>query len=218
MAIDFVPPALAGYIETVSLREPDVLARLREETAKLPHSHMQISPDLGVFFRFLIHATGARRCLEVGVFTGYSSTAVALALPEDGHITACDVSAEWTSLARRYWREASVDHKIELHLAPALQTLDALIAEGRAGTYDFAFIDADKPNYAHYWQRALTLVRSGGVILVDNVLWSGRVVDSTVTDPETEAIRDFNRMVVADDRVEAMVLPLRDGVTLAWKR
>ncbi len=218
MAIDFVPPHLGEYIENVSLREPDVLARLREETSKLPDSRMQISPDQGLFFRFLIHATAARRCLEVGVFTGYSSTAVALALPDDGRITACDVSVEWTSIARRYWREAGVDHKIDLHLAPAVETLDSLIDEGLAGSYDFAFIDADKPNYSNYWERALTLVRSGGVILVDNVLWSGRVADITVSDAETESIRGFNRMVAADNRVEAMVLPLRDGVTLAWKR
>lgn len=208
---------LADYIRSVSLKEPEVLKRLRDETASLPDAEMQISPEQGQFFRFLIQATGAKRCLEIGVFTGYSSTCMALALPEDGQLTACDVSPEWTAIARRYWREAGVEHKVHLRLAPALETLDNLIAAGHAGSYDFAFIDADKPNYFHYWERALALVRKGGVITVDNVLWSGRVADETVNDLSTRTIRDFNRMVAADSRVDTTLLAMRDGITLAYK-
>ena len=210
-------PQLAEYIRSVSLKEPDVLRRLRGETAQLPDFQMQISPEQGQFFRFLIHATAAKRCLEVGVFTGYSSISVALALPDDGHITACDVSAEWTNIARRYWREAGVERKIELHLAPALETLDSLIADGRAGSYDFAFIDADKPNYPHYWEKCLVLVRQGGVITVDNVLWSGKVADESVNDESTRILRDFNRKVSVDPRVDATLLAMRDGISLAYK-
>ncbi len=210
-------PQLAEYIRKVSLKEPNVLKRLREETASLPDAQMQISPEQGQFFRFLIHATGAKRCLEIGVFTGYSSTCVALALPADGQVTACDVSAEWTAIARRYWHEAGVEHKVHLRLAPALETLDSLIAAGHSGSYDFAFIDADKPSYFDYWERALTLVRQGGVIAVDNVLWSGRVADDTVSDEGTQLMRDFNRMVAADSRVDATLLAMRDGITLAYK-
>ncbi len=210
-------PLLADYIRSVSPNEPNVLERLREETASLPDSRMQISPEQGKFFQFLIRATAARRCLEVGVFTGYSSTAVALALPADGHLTACDVNADWTAIARRYWREAGVEHKIALHLAPAIQTLDRLIADGAVGSYDFAFIDADKPNYSHYWERALVLVRTGGVIAVDNVLWSGKVADEAVDDETTRSLRDFNRKVAKDSRVYTTMIPMRDGITLAYK-
>jgi predicted O-methyltransferase YrrM len=210
-------PRLAEYIRSLTGKENDVLRRLREETALLPESHMQISPEQGHFFRFLIQATGARRCLEIGVFTGYSSAWVALALPSDGHVTACDVSAEWTAVARRYWRELGVEHKIDLRLAPAVGTLDRLIGEGRAGWYDFAFIDADKPGYPDYWERALVLVRKGGVIAVDNVLWSGGVADETVDDEGTRRMREFNRMTFADPRVDATLLAMRDGITLACK-
>ncbi len=210
-------PELAQYIRSVSRSEPQILEQLRQETAALPDARMQISPEQGRFFQFLIRATGARQCLEVGVFTGYSSTAVALALPEDGRITACDVSAEWTAIARRYWRDAGVEHKIALHLAPAVETLDRLIAGGAADTYDFAFIDADKGNYPLYWERALTLVRSGGAVAVDNVLWSGKVADESVRDETTGLLREFNRQVAADARVSTTILAMRDGITLAYK-
>jgi predicted O-methyltransferase YrrM len=210
-------PELASYIREHSLREDDVLQRLRQETASHPRSDMQISPELGQFLAFLIRATGARRCIEVGVFTGYSSTVVALALPADGLIVACDVNEDTSAIARRYWREAGVSDKIHLHLRPAIETLDHLIAQGLAGTYDFVFIDADKPGYPHYWDRAVTLVRTGGIIAVDNVLWSGRVADSTVQDETTRLIREFNSNVARDTRVHVSLLPIRDGLTLACK-
>ncbi len=166
----------------------------------------------------LVHLLGARRTLEVGVFTGYSSLSVALALPDDGRIIACDVSEEWTAIARRYWREAGVEHKIDLRLRPALQTLDDLIALGQGGTFDFAFIDADKENYANYFERALVLLRPGGLIAVDNVLWSGRVIDKSVKDADTRAIRAFNDKLKSDERVWISMLPIRDGLTLACKK
>jgi caffeoyl-CoA O-methyltransferase len=179
---------------------------------------MQISPDQGQFMALLIHLLGARRTLEIGVFTGYSSLAVALALPEDGRIIACDVHEEWTSVARRYWREAGVEKKIDLRLRPALETLDALIAGGEGGRFDFAFIDADKQNYANYFERALVLVRPGGLIAIDNVLWSGRVIDPAVRDADTLAIRAFNEKLHGDERVWLSMLPVRDGLTLACKK
>ena len=166
----------------------------------------------------LIHLMGLKRTLEVGVFTGYSSTAVALALPDDGRIVACDVNAEWTAMAGRFWREAGVEHKIDLRIAPALVTLDQLLAEGQAGTFDFAFIDADKENYDGYYERALQLVRAGGLIAVDNVLWHGRVIDPEANDADTRAIRALNEKLHADDRVWLSMVPIGDGVTLACKR
>jgi caffeoyl-CoA O-methyltransferase len=165
----------------------------------------------------LVQMLQARRCLEVGTFTGYSALVVALALPEDGRVTACDVSEEWTAIARRYWKEAGVAHKITLHLAPAVQTLDRLIAQGEGGEYDFAFIDADKDNYWNYYERALRLLRPGGLIAVDNTLWSGRVADPDDHDPTVEVIRDFNARLHQDRRVRISLLPLGDGVTLIWK-
>jgi predicted O-methyltransferase YrrM len=213
-----VTPELADYIRGVSLREPEVLRRLREETASHPRVSMQISPEQGQFMALLVHVLGARRTLEIGVFTGYSSLAVALALPEDGRVIACDVSEEYTSVARRYWREAGVEDKIDLRLRPALQTLNDLIALGQAGSFDFAFIDADKENYENYYERCLTLIRPGGLIAVDNVLWSGRVLDAADQDGDTNAIRAFNQKLLADDRVWLSLLPIRDGVTLACKK
>jgi caffeoyl-CoA O-methyltransferase len=210
--------ALWDYLRSVTVREPDVLRRLREETASNPKANMQISPDQGQFMALLMHLTGAKRTIEVGVFTGYSSLAVALALPADGHIIACDVSEEWTAVARRYWREAGVEHKIDLRLRPALETLDGLIASGEAGRFDFAFIDADKSNYQNYFERAMVLVRPGGLIAVDNVLWSGRVLDSMEKDPDTSAIRAFNEKLHTDDRVWLSMLPIRDGLTLACRK
>ena len=179
---------------------------------------MQISPEQGQFMALIARLIGARRCLEVGVFTGYSSLATALALPDDGRIVACDVSEEWTSVARRYWQQAGVTHKIELHLAPATDTLDALMAQGQAGTFDFAFIDADKTNYLAYYERTLALLRAGGLVLIDNTLWSGKVADPEVADADTVALRHFNEVLHRDERVDLSLLPLGDGLTLARKR
>ncbi|MDA0261378.1 MAG: class I SAM-dependent methyltransferase [Proteobacteria bacterium] len=210
---------LAGYLRSVAVREPEVLARLRAETqGGVRAAIMQITPEQGAFMAMLVRMTGAKKTLEVGVYTGYSSTAVALALPDDGRITACDTSEEWTAIARRYWQEAGVDHKIDLHLGPAVETLDELIASGAAGTYDFAFIDADKPNYENYYERCLTLLRAGGMIGIDNVLWSGKVIDQSDTSESTEAIRAINQKVHDDARVDICMLPIGDGLTLARKR
>ena len=209
---------LYEYLLKVSLREADVLRRLREETAAMPLSIMQIAPEQGQFMALLVELMGATRCIEVGVFTGYSSLAVALALPPRGRITACDISEEFTAVARRYWAEAGVDHMIDLHLAPALETLDGLIAEGAKGSYDFAFIDAEKTEYADYYERLLTLLRPGGLILVDNVLWSGKVADPAIDSDDTVALRAFNEKLKADERISLSMLPVADGLTLARKR
>ena len=209
---------LWDYIRAMSLREPDVLRRLREETAPLPLARMQISPEQGQFMGLLTRLLGARMTIEVGVFTGYSLISVALALPDDGKIIASVVSEEWTSIARRYWVEAGVAHKIDLRLRPAVETLDALLAKGRAGSFDFAFIDADKSNYLNYYERCLELLRPGGLIAVDNVLWHGSVIDPAKQDEDTLAIRRFNLLVSEDERVWVSLLPLSDGLTLAMKR
>ena len=206
------------YMRRVTLREPALLLRLREETALLPSSNCQISAEQGQFMALLMHLINARRTIEIGVYTGYSALSVALALPEDGRLIACDINDEWTSVARRYWREAGVDHKIDLRLGPALGTLDGLIANGQAGRFDFVFIDADKTNYANYYERALVLLRPGGLIGVDNVLWYGRVIDPSVDDADTRAIRAFNEQLKEDDRVWLSMLPVRDGLTLACKK
>jgi Predicted O-methyltransferase len=208
---------LADYIRKVTLREPEVLKRLREETAKLPNAIMQICPEQGQFMGLLMRLLGAKKTLEVGVFTGYSSTAVALALPDDGKIIACDISPDYTAMARRYWREAGVEHKVDLRLAPAIETLDALLSEGKSGSFDFAFIDADKENYGGYYERALKLLRPGGVIAVDNVLWHGKVLDDSVQDADTRAIRALNEKLHRDERVIVSMLPIGDGLTLAYK-
>lgn len=179
---------------------------------------MQIAPEQGQFMALLVQLIGAKKALEVGVFTGYSSLAVALALPLDGELIACDVSAEFTAIARRYWEKAGVAAKITLHLAPAIQTLDRLLAEGQANTFDFAFIDADKENYDGYFERSLQLVRSGGLIAIDNVLWDGKVIDSHVCDSDTLAIRALNLKLGVDNRIDLSLLPVSDGLTLARKR
>ena len=210
--------SLYEYLLSVSLREPDLLRRLREETAALPNARMQIAPEQGQFMALLVQLTGARRCLEVGVFTGYSSLAVALALPDDGRIVACDVSEEWTTVARRYWSAAGVAHKIDLRLAPALETLEGLLAAGEAGSYDFAFLDADKENYLRYYELALELVRPGGLIVADNTLWSGRVADPANDEASTIALREFNERLRTDDRIDLSLVPVGDGLTLARKR
>lgn len=210
--------SLYEYMTDVSLRESPLLLALREETSELTQRAMQISPEQGQFMALLARLAGARRCLEVGVFTGYSSLVTALALPDDGSIVACDVSEEWTAVARRYWREAGVAHKIELRLAPATETLDDLLAQGRAGTFDFAFIDADKTNYLAYYERTLALLRTGGLALVDNTLWSGRVADPEVADADTVALRHFNEVLHRDERIDLSLLPLGDGLTVVRKR
>jgi predicted O-methyltransferase YrrM len=209
---------LYDYLLSVSLRESDLQRRLREETAADPMSRMQISPEQGQFMGLLAKLMAARRCLEVGVFTGYSSLAVALALPADGSIVACDVSEQWTSVARRYWAEAGVAHKIELRLAPALETLDSLLAAGGGGSFDLAFIDADKTNYVGYYERVLELLRPGGLAVADNTLWSGRVADPEVADADTIALRHFNEHLHRDDRVDLSLLPVGDGLTLALRK
>jgi caffeoyl-CoA O-methyltransferase len=207
------------YLMNNSLREPEVLRRLREETdANNPHAEMAVSPIQGQFMMLLVKLIGAVKTLEVGVFTGYSALCTALALPPDGRIVACDVNEEWTSVARRYWAEAGVADKITLRLAPAVETLDALLRDGQAGTFDFAFIDADKPNYDNYYERALKLMRRGGLIIFDNMLWSGKVADPGVQDADTVALRALNEKLHHDERVFVSLLPLRDGVSLAVKQ
>lgn len=214
----FLDQSLYNYLLSASLREPEVLQKLREETAHHPMSQMQIAPEQGQLMALLVQLMGAKKALEVGVFTGYSSLSVALALPADGRLIACDVSDEYTAIARRYWALAGVADKIDLRIAPALDTLDQLIAEGQANTFDFAFIDADKSNYDNYYERALQLVRPGGLIVLDNVLWSGRVADAHVQDTRTNAIRALNTKLHQDDRVNVSLLPIADGLMLALKR
>jgi caffeoyl-CoA O-methyltransferase len=208
---------LYDYIRAHSAGEHPVLRELRDATAGMKHAGMQISPEQGQFMALLARLVKARRAIEIGVFTGYSSLAVALALPEEGRLVACDINEEWTSMARRYWEKAGVAKKIELRLAPAQGTLDELIAKGESGSYDFAFIDADKGRYMAYYERCLTLLRPGGLVVVDNTLWSGAVADPAKKDEDTEAIRAFNDAVHRDKRVAMSLLPIGDGVTLALK-
>jgi predicted O-methyltransferase YrrM len=209
---------LFEYVVAHGAREHPVLAELRAATAPLPHAGMQIGADQGALMGLLVRLIGARRTLEIGVFTGYSTLAVALALPPDGRIVACDVSVEWTDIARRHWEKAGVAHKIDLRLARATKTLDALLAAGGAGSYDFAFIDADKSGYAGYYERCLQLVRAGGLIAIDNTLWSGAVIDASKRDEDTEAIRALNEALYRDERVDVALLTVGDGLTLARKR
>jgi predicted O-methyltransferase YrrM len=207
-----------GYLVNTSVRETDVARRLREETQKLPQAQMQIGPDQGQFLQLLVQLIQAKKTLEVGVFTGYSSLWVATGLPDNGRIVACDVSEEYTSIARRYWKEAGVDHKIDLQLRPALETLDKLLVSGGAETFDFAFIDADKSNYDNYYERILRLVRRGGVVAIDNTIWSGRVANPEETDSDTVAIRKLNEKLHRDERVALSMLTVGDGLTLAMRR
>lgn len=197
--------------------EHPLLAELRQETAGHEWARMQISPEQGAFMAWLVRLIGARRCLEVGVFTGYSSLTVALALPQDGTLLACDVNEEWTAVARRYWERANVASKITLELRPAIETLDQRLAAGEAGTYDFAFVDADKESYLDYYERCLRLLRVGGVLVVDNTLWSGAVADASDVRDTTRAIRALNRHAGEDRRVETTLVPIGDGVLLARK-
>ena len=209
----FLPEKIARYLQEHSVREPAILRELRAATASVPMSGMQIGADQGQFMALLVQLIGAKRCLEIGTYTGYSALAVALALPEDGRVVCCDINEEWTAIARRFWEKAGVAHKISLKIAPALETLKTL-----QGPFDFAFIDADKPNYANYYERCLELVRKGGLIAVDNTLWSGWVTDGKHRDADTRALRAFNDKLHGDERVAIAMLPLGDGVTLALKR
>ena len=208
---------LYDYVLSVSLREPPLLQRLREETARDPMARMQIAPEQGQFMALLVQLLGAKKTLEIGVFTGYSSLCVALALPRDGKLIACDVSETWTDVARRYWVEAGVVDKVDLRLAPALETLDKLLQEGQAGSFDFAFIDADKVGYDAYYERTLQLLRPGGLILLDNMLRGGRVLDANIKNEDTRAIRALNEKLHHDQRIALSLLPIADGLTLALK-
>jgi len=209
---------LYDYLLSVSLREPEILKKLREETAKHPYAIMQISPEEGQFMALLVTLMGASKTLEIGVFTGYSSLSIALALPRDGTIIACDVSEEYTAIARHYWQRAGVSDKITLKLAPALQTLDELLATGQGETFDFIFIDADQENYHAYYERSLQLLRTGGLIVIDNVLWSGKVAHPEVQDQNTQALRVFNEKLRNDPRIRLSLVPIGDGLSLALKR
>lgn len=209
---------LLTYLRSVSLREAPVLQALRAATAHHPQSRMQIAPEQGQFMALLVQLLGATRTLDIGTFTGYSALCVALALPPTGQVVTCDINEADTAIARRFWQQAGVADSIDLRLAPAMETLDALLAAGAAATFDFAFIDADKRNYPNYYEQALQLVRPGGLIVIDNVLWGGRVADPTVQDPRTAAIRAFNQMLHQDDRVTLSLVPIADGLTLARKQ
>ena len=212
------PDDIHAYIERLGYREPAILARLREETAAHPEAHMQIAPEQGAILALLTELVGARQCLEIGTFTGYSSLAVALALPADGRLVCCDVSAEYTATARRYWAEAGVADRVDLRLGPAVETLDALLASGGADTFDLAFIDADKTAYAAYWERCLRLVRRGGLIVLDNMLFHGRAVDPRPGDENGAAINAMNAQIAADERVSFVLLGIADGMTIARRR
>ena len=209
---------LYEYMLSVSLREPQVLRRLREETARDEMARMQVAPEQGQFMALLVELTGARQALEIGVFTGYSALCIAQSLPEAGRLVACDISETWTRTARRYWREAGVEHKIDLRVAPAADTLEELVKQGNAGRFDFAFIDADKQNYDLYYERSLQLLRPGGLIAIDNVLWGGAVIDTSDQDADTVAIRALNMKLRDDERVAISLVPIADGLTLLRKR
>ena len=209
---------LNDYILSVSLREAEVLRRLREETAALPMAGMQVAPEQGQFMALMARLVNAKQYLEIGTFTGYSVLAVALALPFEGRVVTCDINPDTTSVAQRYWQAGGVANKIELRLAPALETLDKLIGQGQAGRFDLAFIDADKENYDGYYERVLRLVRPGGLVMLDNVLWGGDVADAKKHDADTEALRAVNTKLLGDERVDLSMLPLADGLTLARKR
>lgn len=208
---------LYNYLQSVSVREPEILRLLREETARHPMRAMQIAPEQGQFMALLVKLLGAKKTLEVGVYTGYSSLAVALALPPEGKVVACDINEEYTAIARRYWEKAGVADKIDLHIAPAIETLERLLAQGEADTFDFAFIDADKSNYDNYYELALKLIRPGGLIAIDNVLWGGDVADPEIKNTRTIKIRALNQKIHQDKRVTMSLVPIGDGLTLALK-
>ena len=209
---------LRNYLWEKGLDENPVLKRLREETENHPFALMQICPEQGALMANLVRLISAKKAIEVGTFTGYSALAVALALPKDGYLLACDISEEFTSIGKPYWEEAGVSENIDLQIAPAIETLKSKIEDGESNTYDFAFIDADKINYLNYYELCLDLIRSGGVIAIDNVLWGGSVIDSARTDDDTKAIREINDFIVSDKRVNISMIPVGDGVTLAVKK
>ncbi|HEY0867358.1 MAG TPA: class I SAM-dependent methyltransferase [Fimbriimonas sp.] len=213
-----MPHAFWQYVESTWMREPEILRRLREETATMPNAGLQISADQGQLMTLLVRLMGARRALEIGVFTGYSSIAVALGLPPDGELVACDVSDEYTAVACRYWQEAGISDRVKLHLGPAADTLKRLVEEGQEGTFDVAFIDADKPSYPTYYELCLMLLRQGGMLLVDNVFWSGKVADDKINDEGTVQMRSFNAQLAIDDRIDLAIIPIGDGLTIARKR
>ena len=208
---------LREYLLNVSVKESEILRELREETAQMEYSAMQISPEQGAFMSFLVELIQAKRTLEIGVFTGYSALVVAMALSKDGIVTACDVSEEWTNVGMKYWKKAQVEDKIDLRIGPALKTLDQLLSEGKQETYDFSFIDADKIEYQGYFDKSLELLRIGGLIAIDNVLWGGSVIDDSIQDSSTRAIRKFNENLSSDPRVSISMVPIGDGLTLACK-
>ncbi len=214
----FLNQAVYDYLCDVSLHESEVMTALRKETAELEMAVMQIAPEQGQFMTLLVQLLGVRNAIEIGTFTGYSALAIAMGLPDDGCLLACDVSQEWTAIGRKYWQRAGQAHKINLRLAPALETLNALLADGKAGEFDFAFIDADKENYRNYYERCLQLLRPGGLIVVDNVLWGGSVADSENKKPDTCAIREFNLFVKSDARVDISMIPMGDGLSLIRKK
>ncbi len=217
-AITDTDPELFKYLLDNSLRDTDLKKRLREETANMPEGGMQITPEQGQLMALLVRLIGARKTLEVGTFTGYSALCVAEALPEDGKLVACDISDAWTRIGQSYWKEAGVEGKIDLRIGPAIETLDTLLEQGEAGAFDFAFLDADKTGYDAYYERALQLLRTGGLVAVDNVLWGGRVTDPNSDDEDTLAIRALNEKIRDDQRVDASMLMVGDGLYLARKR
>jgi predicted O-methyltransferase YrrM len=214
----FMPDRVHAYVVARSVRETAAQRALRAATSRIPGAGMQISPEQGALMQVLARMLGAKRYIEIGTFTGYSALCVALAMPASGRLVCCDLSEEWTSIARKFWRRGGVASKIQLRLGAALATLDSLLREGNAGRFDLAFIDADKRNYLKYFERCLRLVRRGGVIAIDNTLWSGRVVDPNRQDADTRAIRAFNRKLHRDRRIDVSLVPIGDGLTLAYKR
>ena len=215
---ELIKSKVYDYALRTSSREPDVLARLRKATASVPHSEMQIGADQGQLMALLVKLIGARRCIEIGTYTGYSALAVALALPADGLLVACDVSEEWTDVGRPFWREAGVESRIDLRIRPALETLDELLAVGGRGTFDFAFLDADKPNYSAYYEKLLELLRPGGLIAVDNTLaLAGEPIFEQQT-KSAKALRALNTFIRDDERVDQVLLTIGEGLTLVRKR
>lgn len=211
-------PEVRQYLMSVSVNADPLWEQLRDETTQAVGFNMQISPEQAQLMTVLLKLLNASKAIEIGTFTGYSALAIARALPPHGQLVACDVSTEWTAIARRYWQQAGVDHKVDLNIAPAVETLDHLLAQGQEGTFDFAFIDADKGNYLNYYERCVQLVRIGGIVCVDNTLWGGAVADTQKNDADTCAIRDVNQRMFEDARVENSLIPIGDGLHIAYKR